>query len=153
MAYTLDTNILIDLKNHYPRTVFPTLWQELEEMVTLEEVCVCQVVAEELKRGYDDVIKWVSCLRGFIHSPNGEEITLAKEISEKHPGWVSDTANYADPFVIAHAKTETRAIVTNETRKGTGFLDKNAKIPNIADEIGVSCLTFLDFLKEKKLVF
>lgn len=153
MAYTLDTNILIDLKNHYPEAIFPSLWQELEKLATLREVCVCQVVTVELKRGYDEVITWVNSLEGFVHNPSEEEMVLAKEIAEKHPEWVSGTQNYADPFVIAHAKIETRTIVTNETRKGVGFLDKNAKIPNIADEVDVSCLTFLDFLKEKQLIF
>ncbi|MFT4470511.1 DUF4411 family protein [Arthrobacter sulfonylureivorans] len=67
--------------------------------------------------------------------------------------WVQDQKNDGDPFVIAHAKHSLRVIVTEETRKGPGTIDKNQKIPNIADEHGAEWVKFFEFVRAQGLKF
>lgn len=71
------------------------------------------------------------------------------EIAAAHPEWVQGQLNEADPFVIAHAKAENSTIVTEESRKGPNTLDKNQKIPNVAEEHGVKTIKFFDYVREQ----
>lgn len=149
-AHTLDANVLINLERLYPRDVFGFLWDGLEASVAAGEVCLCEEAHEELSRGTDDLYAWASNLKGFVCGVTHEEFKLAQAISGDHPDWVSERANAADPFVIAHAKREWAVIVTNERRAGHGVSDKNQKIPNVASEHGVTCMDFLSYVRHKR---
>ncbi|AWE42784.1 hypothetical protein DDD63_08550 [Actinobaculum sp. 313] len=74
-------------------------------------------------------------------------------MARAHPGWVTETKNEADPHIIAHAKTDGLALVTEEKRKGPNVSDKNQSIPNVADEYGVRCIGFFEFLRMQKWSF
>ena len=54
----------------------------------------------------------------------------------------------ADPFVIARAGVEQKAVVTMELLKPNA-----AKIPNICQHFGVRCLTLEDFMIEQNWQF
>ncbi len=76
------------------------------------------------------------------------KVASVAEIAVAHPGWVQGQLNEADPFVIAHAKAEVSTIVTEEACKGPNTLDKNQKIPNIADEHDIETMKFFDYVRE-----
>ena len=57
MRYTLDTNILINMVNRYPRDLFASLWGLMEDTVASGEICVCEVILKELERGDDDLAR------------------------------------------------------------------------------------------------
>lgn len=48
-------------------------------------------------------------IAGFVCKTTVEEFETAAEISAAHPVWVKGQKNYADPFVIAHAKADNRS--------------------------------------------
>lgn len=85
-SYTLDTNILIGLKRHYPREHFVGVWDRLEELVAAGRACICGMVLEELGRGGDDLHSWAKTLDGFVHDPNSEEFQTVGQITAEHPG-------------------------------------------------------------------
>lgn len=147
MHYTLDANILINMERLYPREFFASLWDAVEASVTRGEMCMCEVAHKELERGDDDLSPWVANVPGFVCKTTDSEFVTVAAISIDHPGWVQDQTNAGDPFVIAHAKDEGSVVVTEESRKGPGTIDKNQKIPNIADEHGVTCIKFFDLLR------
>lgn len=147
MKYTLDTNILINMGRWYPREFFASLWSHMESAAAVGDICVCEVVTSELEMGDDDLVAWVKGLDGFVCETTDAELTVVKEIAERHPGWVQGKKNYGDPFVIAHARTDRVTIVTEERRKGLGTKDENQRIPNIAEEHGVPCIRFFEFLR------
>lgn len=147
LAYTLDTSILVGMQQRYPRDIFPGVWDSLEEMVAAGRVCICYIVLEELKRGGDPLHDWAKGLDGFLCAPTQEEIALVDVISKRHPDWVSGTTNAADPWVIAHAATHKRGVVTEENRAGVGVADRNQKIPNVAAEVGVGSMKFFEFAR------
>ena len=57
MRCTLDTNILINMVNRYPRDLFASLWESMEGAVASGEICVCEVILKELERGDDDLAR------------------------------------------------------------------------------------------------
>lgn len=146
-AYTLDSNILINLVRMYPRDIFSSLWDSIEGAASENHICICEAVLLEVKRGGDELHTWAKGIAGFTCGVTDEELVAVAEIASHHPGWVRGPVNGADPFVIAHAKVEKSVIVTEEGRKGAGTLDQNLKIPNVADEHAVVCVKFFDFVR------
>lgn len=149
MSYTLDTNILIGLVQRYPRDIFPAMWKNIESAVEGGEACICEAILREVKRGGDDLYSWAKNLAGFVCGVTEEELAVVAEIAAAHPEWVQGQLNEADPFVISHAKAENSTIVTEESRKGPNTLDKNQKIPNVAEEHGVKTIKFFDYVREQ----
>ncbi len=147
MKYTLDTNILIGLSQRYPRDIFPGVWEQLEGLVSAGQSCICEAVLREVDRGGDELHGWAKNLPRFVCTTTDEELKTVAEIGIKHPTWVQGQINEADPFIVAHAKTEGSIVVTEEKRKGPGTDDKNQKIPNVAEEQNVPTMNFLDFLR------
>lgn len=147
MTFTLDTNILINLNRFYPRDIFPALWDSVEASAAAGDSCICEAVLTEVGRGGDALHAWAKSLSGFVCSTTQDEFETVSEVAEAHPGWVQDRKNEADPFVIAHAKREASIIVSEESRKGPGTLDKNQSIPNIADEHSVGVVKFFEYVR------
>ena len=48
--YLVDTNILLNAFNYYPRSVFPSYWKVFEARLSSGEFCVHEQVYEELKK-------------------------------------------------------------------------------------------------------
>lgn len=147
MGYTLDANILINMERLYPREFFSSLWRSMETAVQGGDICMCEMVQKELRRGDDDLLAWVKSIPGFVCKTTDEELQIVAKISAEHPAWVQGQKNYADPFVIAHAKDDGLIVVTEERRAGPNAEDKNLKIPNVSDEYGVTCMKFFDLLR------
>jgi hypothetical protein len=149
VTYTLDSNILIGLVQRYPRDIFPGIWASIEESVLRGRSCICEAVHREVDRIGDDLHRWAKDLPGFVCSTTDQDLQTVALIATKYPGWVQGQLNEADPFVIAHAKSEKSAIVSEESRKGPGTIDKNLKIPNVADEHGVEVLKFFEYVRRE----
>ena len=149
MTYTLDSNILINLMRVYPRDIFGSVWDSIEGLVGQGEVCICEAVLREVHRGGDDLHSWAKGTSGFTCAATDEELLIVADIANAHPEWVRGQLNEADPFLIAHAKNEGSVVVTEENRKGPNTEDRNQKIPNIADEHGVDCIKFFDFVRDQ----
>lgn len=78
---------------------------------------------------------------------------MVSQIASHHPGWVQESKNAADPFVIAHAVESGLVVVTLERRKGPGVEDHNLKIPNVAEEWQVDCIDFKALSRRAGWVF
>lgn len=154
MKVTLDTNIIVYLQNRYPRDIFKSLWDLIEFEASHGDACICEAIFQELERGGDDLADWAKSIPNFVCSTSSNELGTVKKIGDDYPGWVREQKNAGDPFIIAHAKAEDRLIVTDEKRKGAGAVaDKNQKIPNIADEHGVSCQSFFEYMRSRNWTF
>ncbi len=147
MTFTLDTNILINLSRQYPRDIFGSIWDSIESAVLLGEVCICEAVLREVKRGGDDLFDWAKNLQGFVCPTTEPELVTVGEIAVAHPEWVRGQKNEGDPFIIAHAKAEGSEIVTEEKATGPGTAEKNLRIPGVAAEHGLGTTKFLDFVR------
>lgn len=152
-GYTLDTNILINMNRIYPRDIFPTLWEFLEILVDVDSACICSEVLVEVKRGGDDLHTWAKALPGFVCALTAGEPATVAAISTQHPGWVRETQNAADPWLIAHAIAHDRTIVSEERVAGPGVEDRNQKVPNVAAEHSVECIRFFELARRQNWRF
>jgi hypothetical protein len=146
-SYTIDTSILIDLEQRYPRDVFPSAWEALEALIDERRACICSEVLEEVKRGTDDLYDWARGYTGFTCPLTDDDIAVAAQISDDYPDWVRADKNAADPFLIAHGQIDKRIVVTDERRSGPGASNRNLKVPNIADVLRVRTMTFVEFAR------
>jgi hypothetical protein len=58
-VYCIDTSSLIELKIKYPREVFPTLWEKMEELIQNGQIIAPIEVKKEIEKGDDELKKWV----------------------------------------------------------------------------------------------
>ncbi|MGK2852794.1 MAG: DUF4411 family protein [Microbacteriaceae bacterium] len=149
----MDTNVLIGLEQRYPRDVFPSAWSAMEEVIDDSRACICQEVLEETKRGTDQLHEWAAGYPGFVCPTSADEIALASSISQAHEDWVRELTNAADPFLIAHASVTERIIVTEERRAGPQVSNRNQKVPNVADGLGVMTMSFIEFARSERWQF
>ena len=152
-AYTVDTNIVVTLNRDQPRDVYPSVWHALEGLIAEGRCFMSREAYEELRKVDDECAPWAKAQQGFIHETTDDELAVVAAITNQHPGWVQETLNAADPFIIAQASEQEFVVVTFETRKGQGTLDHNLKIPNVADEWTVQCVTFQELARREGWVF
>ena len=101
----------------------------------------------ELKRGSDDLPGWVK-ETGAVRDADDAVILIVKEISARHPGWVQQAKNAADPFIIATAKVLGAVAVTNESSRRAASVDLNLRIPHVAAEFGVRTMSTNDLFRQ-----
>lgn len=152
-TFTIDSDVLIHLKNHYPRDVFPTIWDNFELLIEGAIVCICRFVQIEIQRGNDALIEWVDSLDGFVCDPTEAELELASVISNLFPGWVREDSNAADPFVIAHAKIKSHTVVSDENTASPSVAPQNQKLPSVAATQGVTVIKLLQFARQMNWSF
>jgi hypothetical protein len=105
-VYCIDTSSLIELKIKYPREVFPTLWEKMEELIQNGRIIAPIEVKKEIERGDDELKKWVRGKkrnRMFI-KPDENQVMKVKEILKDFPFLAKpdkpDEPN-ADPWLFA----------------------------------------------------
>jgi hypothetical protein len=152
-AYSVDTSSIIRLHRELPRDVFPTVWDHLEALIGSGRAFIPRDCHEELKKMDDGLVAWASALDGFVVQPDVAEIKVATAITVAHPDWVQEQQNAGDPWVIANAVVRDRVVLTEETMKGHGTIDRNLKIPNVASEFDVSCVRFNQLARDEGWTF
>jgi hypothetical protein len=144
LQYIFDSSPLVGWRRRQPPEIYVKLWDNLEEMLRGGVAGVPAEAVEELKRGTDGLADWVKDCDAVVQATD-RVIDIVGQISKAHPGWVADTQNAADPWIVATASATGAAIVTDERRRGPGVRDPNLGIPNVADEWKVECLDLVTF--------
>lgn len=152
VRFVIDSSILIAFERNQPQDVWPTLWDYVENLLRDGDAVVPREALTELERGTDDLGDWVK-KTGAVCDANDAMIAIVAQISTKHPGWVQETKNAADPFIIATAKVLDAAIVTNERARNAATVDSNMRIPQIAAEFGVLAITTNDLFRQLQWKF
>lgn len=153
MTYSFDTSGLADgWRRYYPRTTFPTVWENIESLIAERRAVASDEVLHELEAKDDDLLEWARHQDGlFVPADEGIQIVV-RQIMDEHGGLVDAQRgrSQADPFVIAVAVVHGAAVVTGEvpTRNPA-----NPKIPDVCEAMGVRCLRFLDLLAEEGWVY
>ena len=74
MAFCVDTSGWLDgWHRYYPRDVFPSLWQNVEERVNGSDIIASEEVYVEVQKKDDDLHKWMK-QRKFMLIPANESI-------------------------------------------------------------------------------
>lgn len=152
-SYTIDTNIVVTLNRDQPRDIYASVWDALEALISEGRCVMNREAYEELVHVDDECAPWAKAQDGFVQDTTADELAAVDAITTDHPGWVQESKNAADPFVIAQAAEQELVVVTFERRKGPGTEDHNLKIPNVADEWDVECIDFKELARREAWVF
>ena len=152
-SYTIDTNVIVTLNREQPRDIYASVWEAVEALISEGRCVMNREAYEELVTVDDECAPWARAQEGFVQDTTDAELAVVDSITTDHPGWVQESKNAADPFVVAQAVEHALVIVTLERRKGPGTEDHNLKIPNVADEWGVRCIDFKDLARHEGWVF
>lgn len=157
MLYILDTNVLCAIFRHYFFDSFPTFWTKFDDLVSSGEIYSVREVFNEIKAAdRDDILEnWARKHRDFFKDPTPEELRFITEIFNV-PHFRQNLARkrllhggaYADPFIIAKAKIENAAVITQEKFKPNG-----TQIPAICKRFDIPYLDLEGFLKKENWVF
>jgi predicted nucleic acid-binding protein len=158
-CYVVDTNVLITLMKYYPQNnpTFKAIWDEIEELIKQKNMFSTSVVYDEILKylGKDDRLKkWAMVHKKRFFIPTNPEIfQLAKDIVKDFPDLLDKKKQEtgepdADPFVIALAKSEAVAIITQERD------DPNKiRIPTVAQHYNIKCIDLFEFFAKRGLKF
>lgn len=156
MRHILDSNTFIEAKNRYYGMAFcPAYWMWIRKQHHALEVGSISFVADELKRGNDELADWVK-VNADIFMDISDAATqqafslVAEAVSKQAPsmknGAFEEFMSGADPWLIAKAMTSNAVIVTHES-----FNPANKKkflIPNICELFQVDCLDTFELLEK-----
>lgn len=153
--YCVDTSAWIDAWNEwYPPTVFPQLWHELENLMQKDLLIAPQDVLIELEKQDDDLYKWAKARKTkFIVELDAPAQTALSEIAKAFKqveDLLSQKGEYADPIVVALAKSRNATVVSQE--KGTGQ-PNGIKIPDLCKPYGIPCIRIAKVVSDLGLVF
>jgi hypothetical protein len=152
MGFCVDTSGWLDgWRRYYPRDVFPSLWQNIDERVTGCDIIASEEVYVEVQKKDDDLHEWIQ-QRKFMLIPANESIQRrVVEVLASYPRLVDTLKgrSQADPFVIATA-VETESIVVTGESVGTVT---RPRIPFVCQQLGIRCITFLDMIRELKMIY
>ena len=149
--YFVDTDEWINLSRHYPKEVFPGLWENIENLIAEGRILSPKEVLDEIARGHDELKEWCRAHRTmFLNTDN--LIGRVQKILKEHPTLVNPNAKYesADPYLIALAASyksnmfgRSPIIVTNEN------VDKTSRIPHAARANGVQTCRLMEMVKRE----
>lgn len=111
-SYTIDTNIIVTLNRDQPRDIYASVWEALEALTADGRCFMNREAYEELVHVDDECAPWAKVQEGFVQDTTAAELAVVDSITTDHPGWVQETRNAADPFVIAQAVERDLVIVT-----------------------------------------
>ena len=153
-SYVMDTSSLKVTEGYYPDR-FPSFWAEFNPCVDRGEIISVREVFKELEiRAKPLLWEWANNHKDIFAPMESEESPLVSKILKtlhfqhlvdpkiREKSWPA-----ADPFIIAKAEYLGAAVVTQEANNPNG-----QRIPNACERFGVKCMTFQEFMQEKKWV-
>lgn len=151
IQYSFDSNVLIEAwQERYPPSVFPRLWDMLDEQIRSGRITASEEVFHELKaREGDELYKWVSARPRFFF-PHSDEVQFSvRDILASFPRMlnVARGKSGGDPWIIAVARVNGACVVTQE--HPTSGNEKRPNIPFVCASLNVECIKFVEFLRRE----
>lgn len=150
-VFAVDTSCLIEGWNTlYPQDINPGFWEVVDEYLQAGRLISPKEVLEEIKRKDDNLKKWASARPNLFRELTDSEYADMRGILRNFPELTNPDADrdYADPFVVALAKTNGYAVLTEErmtSRRST------PRIPTVCKHYNVQCLSLLQFHRDEKI--
>ncbi len=155
MAYLVDSNALIQAKNQFYRFSFcPGFWDWIQAQHTGGGIFSVEKIGVELSDGADELSDWAANTvpSAFFIAPSVQVVTTQGVVAR----WVNAQVGYsapekakflskADPWLIAEAIENGHEIITFEEMVPAN--SSKVKIPNVASNFGVNCVSLFDVLE------
>lgn len=160
--YLVDTNIIFNAFNYYPRSVFPSYWNALEDFIVHGKLLFHERTKQEIEKRSDDKSDWFAKVvpSTSIVTINETEIANYAELTkwarfQRRPAYttvaVQEFLNVADSWLVASARARSLIIVTNETSKPNGV--NRIKIPDAASALGINSITGIELFQREGIQF
>jgi len=161
MSYLLDANTLIEAKNRYYQMRFcPGYWDWLKRGKEAGILSSVDSVAQELRRGNDDLAQWAQTHADFF-VPESDERTQAAfaeiashievQSASMRAGALEEFLGGADPWLIAKALVTGRVVVTHEQLNAQSR--RKFFIPNVCRHFGVEFIDTFQMLDRQDARF
>lgn len=165
--YLFDTNVFMSpiKQKYYHHQTHPAFWQMTEEMMNVAKVSSIQEVFDEIK-GNNWLANWVKGHKGFFKQLDGADQQRVADILQVATDWMklnsfsvhdlTEFSSGADSYLIARALEKNMTIVSYESaysRHSRHPESHKIKIPDIAKQVGVTCINLHDFFIAENVKF
>lgn len=152
--YIIDSSSLIELNRHNPIDVFPSVWKNMESLISKGLLVAPTEVLNEITERDDQLAKWAKTQIGFFRDPTQKQIEILKGILKAYPSMVREDRKYdADPWVIALAIEMTtnsqqtltpirRIVVTEEKLRG-----ERIRIPFVCQRYNIDSIDIIEMFR------
>jgi hypothetical protein len=150
--YSFDTNIYISIwRDNYPPDRFPTLYNDLADLIKKGIILSSYTVKIELEKQRDEIYTFFKKYKNLFVQPNKNEQNYV-QILVNHPdfpkwGLGDSEKHYADPYIVALAKAHDLKVITYESGRGENTIHRACEILN------VECHNFVKFLRDEDLIY
>ncbi|EQD78431.1 Uncharacterized conserved protein UCP008505 [mine drainage metagenome] len=152
--YIMDSSSLIELNRHNPIDVFPSVWKNMESLISKGLLIAPTEVLDEITERDDQLTKWAKEQSNFFRAPTQKQIEILKDILKAYPSMVREDRKYdADPWVIALAKemitdpqqtltSIKRIVVTEEKLRG-----EKIRIPYVCQKYNIDSIDIIEMFR------
>lgn len=153
MIYILDTNVIRTLLNFFPKKGkrFEEVWEKIDDKIRAGEFISTDECYNELDRQFSDKTeqyRWFHGHKDMFKNPDDKESVIISQLllnpkmrETVHQKNILENKPSADVYIAAKAKALGATVVTNERYK-----PHSAQLPNLCEELGVSCIAYDDFM-------
>lgn len=151
-VYCVDTSSLIAAwQERYPIENFPNFWDRMDALISAERLIAPVEVLIEMKKKSEELHAWLKARQWMFRELDDAVQIEAAKVLVQFPRLVGEKKlrTSADPFVIALARVEGLALVTDE--KPTGSMSR-PNIPDVCSALSMKTMGVLDLIKAEQWV-
>lgn len=151
-VYCVDTSSLIAAwQERYPIEHFPRFWDRMDDLISAERITAPIEVLIEMKKKSEELHIWLKARQWMFRELDDAIQQQAGIVLAQFPRLVGERKlrTSADPFVIALARVEGLALVTDE--KPTGSMNR-PNIPDVCNALGMKTMGVLDLIKAEQWI-
>ena len=152
--YIMDSSSLIELNRHNPIDIFPSVWKNMESLISKCLLVAPIEVLNEITERDDQLAKWAKEQTSFFRAPTRRQIEILKDVLKAYPSMVREDRKYdADPWVIALAKemiadpqqtlTSIKRIVVTEEK----LREKRVRIPYVCQKFNIDSIDIIEMFR------
>lgn len=154
--YCIDASALIDLGKYFPPKVFPTVWDNLEELIREGRLFAPDEVFREVEK--DDVVgPWAKKNKVLFRKPDQEQIDAAQKVvaSFPHLAKPGKFGPAADPFVVGLARLEGEKLSLSllGSQAKCKVVSGDRGIRHSCASFGILCVSLIELFQQEGWVF
>jgi hypothetical protein len=129
----------------YPIDVFPGLWDLIREAALDEMIITPRQAINETGDGSKGVSAWVRTIQpSIVLNETPKVVDRMNEVVKQFSDLTRGIAESADPWLVAHARGRSNAVVVTEEKRSLGG---RKKLPDVCEAFGVKSIDVLTMFR------